>query len=461
MVSVEELEQVVGRDWVITRGDQIEAYLADQTPVPVRPPAAQHVVVVKPASAEEISQVFKLANKDGTPVYPRGGGTGICGGTVPVKGGIVLSLERLDQIEEVDRDNLMVVAQGGVTLADLLRAVEAGDLLFPPHPGDEGAQIGGLVACNAGGTRAVKYGVVRNYVKGLEVVLPTGEIVHMGGKLLKNNTGLDLMHLMVNSGGILGIITKVILRLYPRFAATATLIASWDDRHTAIRAVPQILRSGVIPLALEYVERDVIQISCDYLGLNWPVNKGTAHLIVIVSGSSEDDVYTQAETVSDVCQKSGAVDILMAERREEQAEILKIRSEMYSALKANVADVMDIAVPPAEIANYLDAVDAIAEKYNTRIPTYGHAGDGNLHPHVMRDTVERGVTDAVKKEVYMAGLRMGGIITAEHGVGRTKLDTLDYSLDAKSQDLMRGIKKLFDPHNILNPGAVVGGDAGV
>jgi glycolate oxidase len=264
------------------------------------------------------------------------------------------------------------------------------------------------------------------------------------------------MHLMINSGGVLGIITRVILRLYPRFAATATLIASWDDRHAAIRAVPEILRSGVIPLALEYVERDVIQISCDYLGLNWPVNKGTAHLIVIVSGSSEDDVYTQAETVSGVCQASGAIDVLMAERREEQAEVLKIRSEMYSALKADVADVMDIAVPPAEIASYMDAVDGIARKYGTRIPTYGHAGDGNLHPHVMRDTMERGVTDEVKREVYMAGLRMGGIVTAEHGVGRTKLETLGYSMDDRTRELMRGIKKLFDPGNILNPGAVVG-----
>ncbi|MFW6150030.1 MAG: FAD-binding oxidoreductase [Chloroflexota bacterium] len=456
MVNVKDLQQIVGRDWVITEPGQMDRYLADETPATVRPGPSEHVVVVKPANAQEVSEIVKLANREKTPVYPRGGGTGLVGGAVPVQDGIVLSLERLDQVEEVDRDNLMVVAQAGVTLGDLLQAVEGADLLFPPHPGDEGAQVGGLVACNAGGTRAVKYGVVRNYVKGLEVVLPTGEIVQMGGKLLKNNTGLDLMHLLIDSEGILGIITKVIFRLYPRFAATATLIASWDDRHAAIGTVPKILQSGVIPLALEYVEREVIQISCDYLGLKWPAEKGKAHLIIIVSGTSEDDVYTQAETISGVCEANGAIDILMAERREEQDQILKIRSEMYSALKDRIADIVDVAVPPAQIAHYMDTIDEIAKKYDTKIPTYGHAGDGNLHPHVMLDMKERGLADEVKKEVYMAGLKLGGAITAEHGLGRTKIETLSYAMDNKSLELMRGIKNLFDPNNILNPGAAIG-----
>ena len=218
MVNIGELQRIVGQDWIITQREQMESYLRDETVLAERPAAADNVVVVKPASTEEISSVLKLANRERTPVYPRGGGTGLVAGAVPTQDGIVLSLERLDRVEEVDKENLMVVVQAGATLADLLKAVEAEDLLFPPHPGDEGAQVGGMVACNAGGTRALKYGVVRNYVKGLEVVLPTGEILNMGGKLLKNNTGLDLMHLLIDSEGILGIITKVIFRLYPRFA---------------------------------------------------------------------------------------------------------------------------------------------------------------------------------------------------------------------------------------------------
>jgi len=455
MVDIGELQRIVGQDWIITQREQMESYLRDETVLAERPGAADNVVVVKPASTEEISSILKLANRERTPVYPRGGGTGLVGGAVPTEDGIVLSLERLDRVEEVDKDNLMVVVQAGVTLADLLKAVEDEDLLFPPHPGDEGAQVGGMVACNAGGTRALKYGVVRNYVKGLEVVLPTGEIVNMGGKLLKNNTGLDLMHLLIDSEGILGIITRVIFRLYPRFASTATLVISWDDRHSAIGTVPRILQSGIIPLALEYVERDTVEMSAEYLGLKWPPAKGTAHLIVIVTGSSEDDVYSQCQQICDVCQKHGAVDTLIAERKEEQAEILKIRSEMFSALKPRIADALDIAVPPAEVANFMDAIDRVAQRYDTSIVTYGHAGDGNLHPHLMVDLQQRGILEQVKQEVFREGARFGGVITAEHGIGKTRLPQLDMMLDDKSKELMKGIKKLFDPNNILNPGCAI------
>jgi glycolate oxidase len=455
MRIVQELQRIVGEDWVTTKREQIESYLMDEVYSAVRPQPSNNVVVVKPANTEEISKIMELANKEKAPVYPRGGGTGLLGGAVPTQDGIVLSLERLDRVEEVDKENLMVVVQAGVTLADLLKAVEAEDLLFPPHPGDEGAQVGGMVACNAGGTRALKYGVVRNYVKGLEVVLPTGEIVNMGGKLLKNNTGLDLMHLLIDSEGILGIITKVIFRLYPRFASTATLVISWDDRHAAIGTVPKILQSGVIPLALEYVERDAIEVSAEYLGLKWPPARGTAHLIIIVTGSSEDDVYSQCEQISEVCQKNGAVDTLIAERKEEQAEILKIRSEMFSALKSRIADALDIAVPPAEIANFMDAIDRVGQRYDTRIVTYGHAGDGNLHPHLMVDLQQRGILEQVKQEVFREGARFGGVVTAEHGIGKTRLPQLDMMLDDKSKELMQGIKQLFDPNNILNPGCAI------
>ena len=236
MFDVQRLKGIVGDDWVITDRSQMERYLVDETYTGLVMKPADHVVVVKPANAVEISRVMKLANELGFVVYPRGGGTGVCAGSIPTRDGVVLSLERLDKVLEVDKENLMVVAEAGVTLGQLLQAVEAEDLLFPPHPGDEGAQLGGLVACNAGGTRAVKYGVVRNYVKGLEVVLPTGEIVSMGGKLLKNNTGLDLMHLMIDSEGILGIITSVTLRLYPKFAGHATLVGSLIVHHSLTRS---------------------------------------------------------------------------------------------------------------------------------------------------------------------------------------------------------------------------------
>lgn len=452
MTNVEKLRKIVGEDWIITRREQMEGYLVDETALAVRPKPADNVVVAKPANSKEISEILKLANSEKTPVFVRGGGTGLCGGAIPTVDGIVLSMERLDKIEEVDKDNLMIVAEGGVTFESMLKAVEDAGLFFPPHPGDEGAQVGGLVACNAGGSRAVKYGVVRNYVKGLEVVLPTGEIINVGGKLLKNNQGLDLLHLLVHSEGILGVITKVIFRLYPRFASSGNLVISYDTRRDAMDSVPKILQSGVIPLAIEYMDRDVIETSANYLGMKWPATKGSAYLIVILTGANDDEVYLQAEQVSDICEKSNAVDILIAERRGEQADILKIRSEIYSAMKDKTADILDVTVPPASVGVIMDKVDEIAKQFNTTIPMYGHAGDGNFHPHLLNDLRDRGMVKQVKREVYREAIKLGGVITGEHGVGVIRIPDLDLCPDGKVWELMRGIKSIFDPNNILNPG---------
>ena len=454
MVSAEELGIIVGTDWVVTDKDQTASYRVDATPFAVMPKAADNIIVVKPADAHEISEVMKLANKTKTPVYVRGGGTGMAGAAIPTLDGIVLSMERLDKVLEVDRKNLMVVAQAGVTLADLLKAVEAEDLLFPPHPGDEGAQVGGLVACNAGGSRAVKFGVIRNYVKGLEVVLPTGEIVTMGGKLLKNNSGLDLMHLLIDSEGILGVITKVIFRLYPRFAGTATMVISYDDRHAAIDSVPAILQAGIIPLAIEYMDRNIVDVTANYLNMTWPAAQGTAYLIIILTGANEDEVYFQAEKIVEVCQQHNAIDTLMAERREEQSDILKIRSEVQSAISPN-ADSLDTAVPPAEIGHFMDEVDKIADKYDTKIYVVGHAADGNLHHILMKELADRGLVNTIKDEIYEVAMGLGGTITAEHGIGKKGIHLLDRYMDERQKQIMRDIKKSFDPNNILNPGTAI------
>jgi len=452
MSMVSDLAAIVGEDWVITAREQTARYLADETADAVRPRPAENVVLIKPSSAEEVAEVLKLANREKTPVFVRGGGTGICGGAVPIADGILLSTERLDGILEIDKDNLMVVAGAGVPFGNMLKAVEEAGLFFPPHPGDEGAHVGGLVACNAGGTRAVKYGVIRNFVRGLEVVTPTGDIINLGGKLLKNNQGFDLMHLLINSGGALGVITKVIFRLCPKFNSSGTLIISYDERHKAINTVPKILQSGVVPLAIEYVERDVIEISAKRLNMEWPAKKGNTFLIVILTGDSEDEVYAQGEKVSTICEGNNAVDILIAERREEQANILKIRSEVYSSLKSNIADVLDITVPPASIGEMMDKVDEIAARFNIKIPTYGHAADGNLHPHLLADLVEKGLLREVKRQIYAEAIKMGGVITGEHGLGVIRLPDLDLYPDKKMWELMRGIKAVFDPNNILSPG---------
>ena len=315
--------------------------------------------------------------------------------------------------------------------------------------------MGGLVACNAGGTRAVKYGIIRNFVKGLEVVLPSGEILNLGGKLLKNNQGLDLLHLMINSGGILGIITKVTFRLYPKPTNSGTLIVSFNDRHGALNTVPVILRSGIIPLAVEYIGRDEIELAARHVSMKWPAIKGQHHLIIILNGDSEEEVYSQAEKISQISEKCNSVDIIIAETREEQSDILKIRSALYTAIKPIVADTLDVSVPPARAGMLMDRVDNIAKKYNTSIPTYGHVADGNLHGHLLNELHEKGLMKQVKREIYQEAINLGGVITGEHGLGAIRISDTDLIPDKKTWALMREIRKIFDPNNILNPGCTI------
>lgn len=454
-MNTARLRDIVGNDWVITRRDQMETYLFDETAPAVRPKPADNVIVVKPANSQEISAILKLANKDKSPVFIRGGGTGLCGGAMPTIDSTVLSMERLNKVIEVDKDNLMVVVEAGVTLEKMLEAVEDAELFFPPHPGDEGAQVGGLVACNAGGARAVKYGVIRNYVKGLEVIIPSGEIINIGGKLLKNNQGLDLLQLIIHSEGILGVISKVIFRLYPRVNSSGTMVITYDNRHNAMESVPMILRSGVMPLAIEYMDRTVIETSAKYLGMQWPANQGIAYLMVILTGANDDEVYLQAEQVSNICTECKSTDILIAERKDEQAAILKMRSEIYSAMKDKTADILDVTVPPNSVGVIMDKIDNIARRFDTTIPMYGHAGDGNFHPHLMNDLRDNGKVREVKREIYKEAIKLGGVITGEHGIGIIRISELDLCPETKSWELMKGIKNVFDPNNILNPGVAI------
>jgi len=299
--------------------------------------------------------------------------------------------------------------------------------------------------------------VMRNYVKGMKVVLPTGEELKLGGKILKNNTGYDLMHLLMGSEGTLGIITEVTLRLYPKAKETATLLVPFEDRHSAMNAVPVMLREGQVPLALEYVEKDLIEESADHLGKSWPAKEGKAFLILILTGKDEDDVFDKAEILIEVLEEQGALEPLFAQRREEQESILDIRSNIYTALEEETTDILDVTVPPAEVGNLMDKIDALAEEYGTRIPVYGHAADGNVHPHIMNiDGKAPDYFEELKEEIYRTALDMGGVITGEHGIGETRIKNLPMALSKSEIDLMKGIKKVFDPNNVLNPGKAIG-----
>jgi glycolate oxidase len=454
---VEKLKDIVGSSWVITERERMLDYLSDETCPEICPQPADDLILVKPATCEEVSGILRLANDERIPVFPRGGGTGLCGGAVPTENGVILSQERMKNIN-IDKDNLMATAEAGATLKELTETVEREGLFFPPHPGDESAQVGGLAACNAGGSRAVKYGVMRTYIKGMEAVLPTGEVLSLGGALLKDNTGYDLMHLIIGSEGTLAVITKVVLRLFPPIAASATMIVPYNSRHDALNTVPKILQSGVTPLAIEYVDRVAVEVSADLLGLEWPCKIGTAHLMLIVEGRSSEDVHSQCEMISEICGRYNGLEPVIGETKKEQERVLKIRSNMYLAVKRYLADALDVTVPPASVGRLLDAIDQIAKRFGTIIPASGHAGDGNLHPSLLKDLLDGDGNrlKEAKRAIYEEAVALGGVMTGEHGLGRVRIPDLDIFLDEKTIDLMRSIKQVFDPNGILNPGCVIG-----
>jgi len=448
-----ELAEIVGEDWVITEREKMLDYMRDAVFDSVLPDVAENVILVKPANTEEISRIMKLANREKYPVVVRGGGSGLSGGAIPTIDCALLSLERLNEIEEIDRESMMITAQAGVSYAELVGAAEDAGMFFPPKPGDMGAAVGGVVACNAAGARAIKYGVTRNFVKGLEVVLPTGEIVHLGGKLIKNAMGLDLLHLMIGSEGALGVITKAVFRLIPRPSYSALLLASFNERLEAIKVSSIVAANMIVPLAAEYMDHDLVEMTADYLGAEWPAKNGKAHLYFISESESEDEVYSQLERIAKICEDNGAIDILMAETKAEQDNVLKIRGEIATAQKSagTVGDFMDICVPPGNLTALFQAIQEIEKKYDTTIPVTGHSMDGNLHPTPLKELADRGILEKVKEDIYTETVRLSGVLTGEHGLGTIRLHNTPLWPDPGIWVLMREIKRAFDPNNVLNP----------
>jgi glycolate oxidase len=456
-VLLRELESIVGSDQVITRRESLLNYLSDETPALLEPKPANDVVVVKPLRVGEVSAIVRLANDHKIPIFPRGGGTGLVGGAVPTSNGIVLSMERMTQIQ-IDKENLMADAEAGVTLGQLGSAAREQGLSFPPHPGDENAQVGGMVATNAGGSRAVKHGVMRNNVRAVQVVFASGKIVDLGGKVHKDNVGYDLMQLMIGSEGTLGVVTKATLQLYGSENASITLVVPYTSRASAIATVPKIMRQAGPPQAIEYVEKDLMARAAEHLGRRWPVATGLYYLIIILAEASRDEVLAKSVQISDACKEYTPLDVFAAESASDQENILSIRSNLYTYLKPQVLDILDIVVPISKLEQIVSTIQGIAKETAAPMPVYGHAGDGNLHVHIMR---KEGVTDVSKyvddlsDRIYKAATEVGGVITGEHGIGRTRLSKIEKYLSQEEVDVMRNMKRIFDPNNILNPGAKV------
>lgn len=416
--------------------------------------------VVEPDSTEAIAAIMRYAYDRNIPVTTRGSGTGLCGGCVPLHGGILLSTARLNRILEVDSDNLMATVEPGAILMDVQETVEKLGFLYAPDPGEKSATIGGNVATNAGGMRAVKYGVTRDHVAGMEVVLPNGDIVELGGKIAKNSSGYSLLHLMIGSEGTLGIITKIIVKLLPLPRRVLSLLVPFPTLEQAIGTVPQIIRSRIIPQAMEFMERDVILSAEKYLGKVFPHKTAPAYLLLRFDGNSSEELEDIYEIAGDICLKAGAEDVLIADTPERQEGIWDARGAFLEALKAESdMDEVDVVVPRDQIAVFISYTKELEEQYGIRIRSFGHAGDGNMHVYIMRDdideTIWRGKMREIMDLLYAEGKRLGGQVSGEHGIGVSKREYLVSDLGDDLATLHRQIKAVFDPKHILNPGKVI------
>jgi glycolate oxidase len=459
---VSALRGIVGERYVIYGdAERMAAYAHDE--VAGEEYAHMPDVVVKPDGAHEIAEILRLANQERIPVTPRGAGSGLSGGAVPVHGGILLSLERMNRILEIDRENMVVVVEPGVITNEINEQVQPLGLFYAGYPMSlESCFVGGNVAENAGGGRAIKYGVTGRYVLGVEVVLPTGEIVQLGGKRVKDVTGYDLLHLMVGSEGTLGIFSQIILRLLPLPAARAVLLVPFGDVTTAIAAVPEIMTLGrLVPASVEFMDRLSVATAYDFLGERPPHPDIGAMLLIEVDGSGQEQVEAEFEAVAELCLERGALDVYVGNTPDTERRMWRPRQNLAEAFKAisPVQSLEDVVVPLAQIPALVDELARISARYDVLIPCYGHAGDGNLHATpVKRPGTPMAEWQAklpeLLAELYSAVARLGGTMSGEHGVGSKRAAYLPLVMDPVLIALQRRIKQAFDPLNILNPGKI-------
>jgi glycolate oxidase subunit GlcD len=459
---VAELRAISGEQHVLHGDpDRLANYAHDE----VAGPEHAHLpeVVVKPVTAKEISLIMRLANRERIPVTPRGAGSGLSCGAVPVYGGIVLSLERMNRIVEIDRANMVAIVEPGVVTNDINEAVKPLGLFYAGYPMSlESCFIGGNVAENAGGGRAVKYGVTGRYVLGLEVVLPTGEIVMVGGRRVKDVTGYDLLHLLVGSEGTLGVFTQIILRLLPLPVARAVLLVPFADVPTAIAAVPRVMAEGhLVPASVEFMDRLSVQTAYDFLGERPPHSDIGAMLLIEVDGDSQTYVETAYNAVVDICLDAGALDVYVGSSPDTERRMWRPRQNLAEAFKAisPVQSLEDIVVPLAQIPELMLELERLSRQYGVIIPCYGHAGDGNLHATpIKRPETPIGewqvMLPALLADLYRAVSRLGGTLSGEHGIGSKRSAYLPLVMDPVLIALQKGIKQAFDPLNILNPGKI-------
>ncbi len=406
-----------------------------------------------------MSQVLTYANDHHIPVTFRGQGTGLSCGAVPLYGGIVLSFERMNRILEIDEDNLVAVVEPGVVLLTLREELSQYGLFYPADPGERTSAIGGNVATNAGGMNGVKYGNTRQYIVGLEAVLASGAVLQLGGKTLKRSTGYELLHLIVGSEGTLAAITKVILRVMKEPQRVITLYVPFPNLTAAIATVPHIIREKITPTAIEFMEQELLLMVEQHVDQWMPHDEAAAYLIIRLDGDEETFLYEMGEAVADLCLAHDAEDVLIAESKEAQSRIWDLRSRFYEVLKSiHTLDTVDAVVPISQIAEYIRLGKQISTKYGLTIHGLGHAGDGNVHLMLLKETLSNSEWSEklpkTKQELHEAAVALGGTISGEHGIGFEKKKYLPLIASKDELAIMRNIKHVFDPHNILNPGKI-------
>jgi glycolate oxidase len=455
---LEQFKLIVGSEYIFTDADSIEKYGKDETEQLHYAPQ----VIVKPRQASEIAQLLKVCNEHLIPVTPRGAGTGLTGGALPHLGGLVISMERFNTILEIDERNLQVTTEPGVITEMLQDAVKEKGLFYPPDPASKGSCfIGGNISENSGGPKAVKYGVVKDYVLNLEVVLPNGEIIWTGSNVLKNATGYNITQLIVGSEGTLGIVTKIVLRLIPHPKFDLLMLAPFNSLEKASEAVSAIFRAGITPSAMELMEIDAITLASKILDSTAiPLTENlAAHLIIEVDGNNMDVLMNEMEAISEVLSQFEAGELFFADDAQQKNELWKIRR------KANEAAVMagytieeDTVVPRAELPRLIKGAKELGVQNGFKVVCYGHAGDGNLHIRINHPTIKKSYgndeMNAILKKLFELVKELGGTISGEHGIGLIQKSYMPVLFDEVSLELMRGIKNTFDPNHILNSGKI-------
>ena len=421
-------------------------------------------LLVKVISTEEVSLVMKYANEHSIPVVVRGSGTGLVGGAVAVDGGILLDVSLMNRIIELDEDNLTVTVECGVLLMDLAQYCIDRGYQYCPDPGEKSATIGGNISTNAGGMRAVKYGVTRDAVRGLTCVLPDGRIINVGGKIVKNSSGYSLKDLIIGSEGTLAVVTEAVLKIIPKPMYSVSILVPFHSMANAISAVPKIIRAEVTPVAIEYMSQDVILFAEEYLGKKFPTHIADAYLLLTFDGNNKESVNREQEIISDLCLELEAIDVFIIDTNERSDSVWSARSAFLEAIKnsTDLMDECDVVVPRNRIADYIIYIHAVSQQVGLRIPSFGHAGDGNLHIYLCRDALPGKTWEEKKKKafnlMYGKAIEYGGQVSGEHGIGLDKKEYLKASVGETQIELMKGIKAVFDPKGILNPGKVVDAD---